>query len=162
MDYCRSRGWREDPVDVDELRMLVKQIGNVDVGINWHFSFAKRHKDISFWWAKRGEAKRASGLNRSDVESFYTELERATEGVKVENIWNCDEKGFQANGGVIRRRVLVASEQKEPKISGDKSREMVIILECANPLGRALNPLLIHEGVEKDGEWIRRNPCKAQ
>lgn len=30
--YCRRRGWRAEPVDVDELRTLAKQIGNVEVG----------------------------------------------------------------------------------------------------------------------------------
>jgi hypothetical protein len=160
--YCRRRGWRAEPVDVDELRALVKRICNADVGVNWHLSFAKRHKDIKFRWAKRGEAKRASGLNQYNVDSFYKELKVALEDVEVENIWNCDEKGFQANGGVLRRRVICASEQKEPKIMGDESRKMVTILECVNPKGDSVSPLLIHEGAEKDGDWVRRNPCGAQ
>ena len=159
--YCRSRGWRRDPVDVAELQALVKQISGKDVGINWHLTFAKRHPGIKFRWAKRGEAKRASGLNRDNVKSFFTELKKAMDNIKVENIWNCDEKGLQVNGGVLRRRVLAPSEQKEAKISSNESRKMVTILECTNPVGVAIRPLIIHEGAEKDGEWVRNNPCSA-
>jgi hypothetical protein len=89
-------------------------------------------------------------------------LAKASQTVVPDNIWNCDEKGFQANGGVVRRRVIVGNDQKDPKITGDESRKMVTVLECVNARGVAIAPLIIHEGAEKDGEWIANNPCKAE
>lgn len=100
---------------------MAGSICNQQAGKNWIYSFEVRHPDLSLRWANRGESKRASGLNRTNVNSFFEELAKASEGVLPDNIWNCDEKGLQANGGVMRWRVIVGSDQKDPKMIGDES-----------------------------------------
>jgi len=160
--YCKNRGWRGEAVGQDELRNLAGQICGKTPARKWVHAFAGRNPGIGWKWAQQGEAKRGNGLSKANVESFFKELKIASEGVNYEDIWNVDEKGFQANGGVLRQRVLVADEQKEPKIMGDESRKMVTILECTSATGSLISPLVIHEGAEKDGEWVRCNPCNAQ
>jgi hypothetical protein len=160
--FCKNRGWRGEPVDLTELRTLASEICKQDVGENWIYAFYKRHPGLRRRWAKAGESKRANGLNRTNVKSFFEALAEAREGVNPDCIWNVDEKGLQENGGCIRRRVIVGSDQRDPKITADESRKMVTILECVSATGAAIRPLVIHEGVEKDGEWIRLNPCQAQ
>ncbi|KIM22032.1 hypothetical protein M408DRAFT_324190, partial [Serendipita vermifera MAFF 305830] len=157
--FCQARGWRGEPVDLVELRQLAKELCGHKVGDKWHLSFMKRHPEIKRRWAKGGESKRANALNRYNTASFYAELQKAREGIGSKCIWNCDEKGILENGGAIRRRVVVGSDQKDPKVTADESRKMVTIIECVSAAGAAIGPLVIHEGAEKDGEWIRANPC---
>jgi hypothetical protein len=118
-----------------------------------------RHPELRRCWAKQGESKRADALSKSNTDSFFELLAEAKKGIDPDCIWNCDEKGIVENGGSFRRRVIVGSDQKDPKITGDESRKMVTILECISAVGHVIPPLVIHQGAEKDGEWIRSNPC---
>jgi hypothetical protein len=160
--YCQSKGWRGEPLGVADIREVASKICGEKVGVNWVYGFTKRHPELRMRWAKAGESKRASGLNRVNVESFYECLAKAREGVDADCIWNCDEKGLVENGGTVRTRVIVGSDQRDPKVTADESRKMVTIIECVNAVGGAISPLVIHEGAEKDAEWIRSNPCGAQ
>jgi hypothetical protein len=165
VQYLQARGWRNEPVDLVELHSLAQKLRadpTIPIGKNWYYSFLSRHPGLKRRWAKKGEAKRASGLNRSNKDSFFTQLAIAREGVDPDCIWNCDEKGIIENGGTSRRRVLVGSDQTDPKITGDESRKMVTVIECVSAVGGVIAPLIIHEGAEKDAEWIRSNPCGAQ
>jgi hypothetical protein len=165
VQYLQARGWRNEPVDLDELRSLAQKLRadpTIPVGKNWYYAFLSRHPDLRRRWGKKGEAKRASGLNRANVKSFFAQLAEAREGVDPDCIWNCDEKGIVENGGTCRRRVVVGSDQMDPKITGDESRKMVTVIECVSATGGVIAPLIIHEGAEKDAEWIRSNPCGAQ
>jgi hypothetical protein len=127
-------------------------------------SFRKRHPELAFKWAKRGEAKRGKAVTRNNVQSFYDNLERILNenDIHRDDIYNMDEKGLQENGGCLRKRVCVAAEMDEAKIHGDESKKMVTVLECASAGGFMLKPLLIHQGAGIDGSWVDCNPCKAQ
>lgn len=151
-------------MDRDELWEAAEIIINGSVGKNWPNSFRKRHPELAFRWAKRGEAKRGKAVTRNNVQSFYDNLERICQenNIHRDDIYNMDEKGLQENGGCLRKRVLVAAEQTEPKIHSNESRKMVTILECASAGGFVIKPLLIHEGVKIDGSWVDSNPCRAQ
>jgi hypothetical protein len=159
--WCQNRGWRGEPVGLLDLNAMVEEIAKQKVGNSWIRRFLERNPEVRPRWAKRGESKQASGLNRFNVKSFFEALAKAREGVDPDCIWNCDEKGIMENGGTIRRRVVVASDQKDPKITADESRKMVTILECVSAVGASTRPLVIHEGAEKDAEWVRFNPCGA-
>jgi helix-turn-helix, Psq domain len=159
--FCEARGWRGEPVDLAELRVLAEEISGRKPGERWPYAFMSRHPELRRRWAKQGESKRANALNKSNTDSFFELLAEAREGVDPDCIWNCDEKGIVENGGCIRRRVIVGSDQKDPKVTADESRKMVTVLECVSAAGHAISPLVIHPGAEKDGEWIRSNPCGA-
>ena len=49
---------------------------------------------------------------------------------------------------------MVGSNQTNPKITADESRKTVTILECVSAAGATIGPLVIHEGAEKDAEWV--------
>ncbi|CCA74483.1 related to transposase [Serendipita indica DSM 11827] len=159
---CKIRGYRGDPVGQDELRDLAAKICGTKPNVKWVYAFAGRNPGMSFKWAQRGESKRGNGLTKAAVASFFQDLKECTKDVTPENTWNCDEKGFQANGGLLRRRVLVAQDQKDVKIMGDESRKMVTILKCVSAAGGSISPFIIHEGAAIDLEWIRCNPCGAE
>jgi hypothetical protein len=159
--WCQNMGWRGEPVGLMDLRAMVADIAKQPVGLSWVGRFIERNPELKTRWAKRGESKRASGLNRFNKQSFFEALAKAREGVDPDCIWNCDEKGIMENGGSFRRRVVVGSDQRDPKVTGDESRKMVTILECVSAVGASIPPLVIHEGAEKDGEWVRFNPCRA-
>jgi Tc5 transposase DNA-binding domain len=160
--YCQNMGWRGEPVGLADIRAMVKEITQQYVGLNWVERFVDRHPELRTRWAKKGESKRGKALNRFNKESYFTALAKAREGIDSDCIWNCDEKGIVENGGAMRRRVVVGSNQTDPKITADESRKTVTILECVSAAGAAIGPLVIHEGAEKDAEWVRSNPCGAQ
>lgn len=147
-----------------ELCEAAASLSGKPIGHDWHQRFAKRHPDIKFWWAKRGEAKWGSGLNQSNVNSFYQQLRDVydTGDVHEDDVYNLDEKGLQEAGGTLWRWVLVSTWQVEPTIDVGESQKMVTVLECIGASGQAPTPLVIHEGAKKDGEWVRSNPCGAQ
>jgi len=159
--FCRNRGLRGEPVDIAELRLLAERVCGREPGHKWPYAFMDRNTGIRRRWAKQGESKRANALNKSNTDSFFEALAEVVKGIDPDCIWNCDEKGIVESGGTIRRRVVVGSDQKDPKITADESRKMVTILECVSAAGAVIPPLLIHPGAEKDGEWIRSNPCGA-
>lgn len=160
--FCKNRGWRNEPVDIGELRLMAEELCGVKPGDKWPYAFLDRHLELKRRWAGSGESKRASGLNRTNTTSFFELLEEARQGVEPENIWNCDEKGIVESGGMIQRRVIVGSSQKDPKVTADESRKMVTILECVSATGQVIGLLVIHKGGEKDAEWIRQNTCGAK
>jgi hypothetical protein len=95
--YCQNKGWRGEPLGMQDIRDVASKICSKKVGINWVYSFLEHHPWLKTWWAKAGESKRASGLNRVNVQSFYEALAKAREGVDPDCIWNCDEKGLVEN-----------------------------------------------------------------
>jgi hypothetical protein len=162
-NYCKLRGYRGVPLGKQEIIKLATELCGRKVGTNWIYGFQRRHPELKFRWAQRGEAKRASGLNRTNVDAYFKDLEHimATENILPKDIYNLDEKGLEQSGGDLRLRVLVDHAQREPKLHGEEGRQMATILKCISAGGFAIPPLLIHPGTEKDGEWIRDNPCNA-
>lgn len=159
--YCEAKGWRGEGVGLAEIRVLATELSGIEPGENWPYAFFKRHNTLKRRWAMPGESKRANALNRTNTKSFFDMLAEAKEGVDPDCIWNCDKKGIVLGGGSVRRRVIVGSDQKDPKITSDENRKMVTVLECVSATGAVISPLVIHQGAEKDGEWIRSNPCGA-
>lgn len=162
--FIKMRGWRGEGMDLDDVWGLASEICGHPVEIKWPYNFHQHHPELAFRWAKRGEAKRASGANKTNVDSFFDVLQQALEDPDLHpaDIWNVDEKGITMDGGVLQQHVLVDSDQAEPKLYGDENRKMVTIIECISATGGLIPPLIIHEGAEKDGEWVRNNPCGAE
>lgn len=141
--YCQNKGWRNDPLSIEALREAASIICGEPVGRDWHLQFERRHPEIRIRNAKPGESKRGKG------------------NIQPYNIYNMDEKGLQECGGTVRRRVVVDAKQKDPKFDANEARKMITVVECISADGVAIAPLLIHQGAEKDGEWVRSNPCRA-
>lgn len=163
-EYCRQKGWRGEPLTIQEIRHAANQISGATVGENWVYNFRKRNPSISPRTTQKAESKRSQGLNPEAVSSFYEELQRVIKEYDIYpcDIWNADEKGVFMGGGEIKFRTLVASEMKQAFSTGDENRKMVTVLECIRSNGESIPPLLIHEGAAPDGEWIRLNPINAR
>lgn len=156
VQYIKSKGWRGEPLDNKHIVDVANAISGKEMGTRWIYNFKSRHIDLKSRWAKPGEAKRASGLNRVTRDSFFAALgELQTEDIHPECIWNCDEKGFQMNGGHYRRRLVVDSSQQGPKYTAQDDRRNVTILECINAAGNNISPFLIHPGAAPDLEWVK-------
>jgi hypothetical protein len=151
------------PLGKQEITWLAGDICRHKIGKNWIYGFKRRHSKLKFRWARHGEAKRTSGLNHYNVDSYFKDLEHilATHNILPKDIYNLDEKGLEQSGGDLRMRVMVDQAQQEPKLHGEEGRQMATVLECVSAGGFAIPPLLIHPGTEKDREWIRDNPCNA-
>ena len=162
--YCKIRGYRGVPLEQHEVVAAATGICGKKLGKNWIYAFERRHPELKTRWAKRGEAKRASGLNSANVKGYFEDLKAVleTEDILPKDIYNMDEKGLEQSGGSLRRRVVVDRAQKEPKIHGEEGRQICTILECISAGGFAIPPLLIHTGAEKDAEWLASNPCDAR
>jgi Tc5 transposase DNA-binding domain len=162
--YCKIRGYRGVPLEQHEVVAAASEICGKELGKNWIYAFERRHPDLKTRWAKRGETKRASGLNSANVKGYFEDLKEVlqTEDILPKDIYNMDEKGLEQSGGSLRRRVVVDRAQKEPKIHGEEGRQICTILECISAGGFAIPPLLIHTGAEKDAEWLASNPCDAR
>jgi hypothetical protein len=161
--YIRLRGWRGEPVTMQEAVNLAAKISGKDIGMGWINRFMARNPEVNRRWTKKGESKRAQGLNAMSVESFFKELKEQMENNEIRgfDIWNADEKGVFL-GGEIRFRAIVDETQKQAFATGDENRKMVTVLECIRSNGEKIPPLLIHEGAAPDGEWIKHNPCGAR
>lgn len=111
-----------------------------------------------------GELKWANVMNDANVTLYYDELAEAitSENIQYQDIWNLNEKGLTMDSGVLHQCIAMGVDQLELQIPGDECRKMVTALECISAAGLYLLPLIIHEGAEKDDEWIRNNPCGAE
>jgi hypothetical protein len=163
-EYCRQKGWRGEPLKLEEIRKLASEISGTHVGLNWVYKFKNRNPSIASRTTQKAESKCSKALNPEAVKSFYDELERVFREYDIHpsDIWNADEKGVFLGGGEIKFRTLVAAEMHQAFSTGDENRKMVTVIECIRSNGESISPLLIHEGLAPDGEWIRDNPDGVQ
>ncbi|CAG8674785.1 10374_t:CDS:1 [Acaulospora colombiana] len=165
VQYIKYRGWRGDPVGLQETRELAGKItGQGTPGEGWVYRFMKRNPDIRGKWAKKGESKRAQAVKEAVALEYFEILKEQIETYDIHpsDIYNADEKGIFMGGGSIRFRALVDVGQKQAFSTGDENRKMITVLECICVNGTTTPPLLIHEGTGHDLEWARHNPCQAR
>ncbi|KIM20721.1 hypothetical protein M408DRAFT_81549, partial [Serendipita vermifera MAFF 305830] len=104
--YCQNRGWRHEPVDLEELRQLAQQLCGDKPGKKWHIGFFNCHPEIKRRWAKAGESKRANGLNRANTKDPKI---TADESRKMVTILEC----VNAIGYAIGPLVIHAGKEKD-------------------------------------------------
>ncbi|CAG8708831.1 12013_t:CDS:1 [Acaulospora colombiana] len=163
--YIQYRGWRGDPVTSLEARELAARIGNCDLPAEgWFYRFLRRGQNLRMGWARKGEGKRAQAMKRVTTSDYFDLLQEQIEKYDIHpsDIYNADEKGIFMGGGDIRFRAVVDANQKQAFCTGDENRKMVTVLECIGARGDSIRPLLIHEGIDVDGEWVRKNCCNAE
>jgi Tc5 transposase DNA-binding domain len=163
-DYCRVRGWRSQPLTIASIRKTASDICGHTVGKNWIYEFQKRHPELHMRTSKKHESKRARGLNKTAVDSFYGILEEVARDFDIHpyDRYNIDEIGKQAGAGDLRRRVIVDADQKEAGVTANEDRSMVTVLKCIQSNGDRMTPHIIHASAVEDLEWTRDNPLKAR
>jgi hypothetical protein len=133
------------------------------VGASWVDRFKARHKDLKVKWTSTLEKCRATNVNPTLVGEFYDILEEVIHKYNIppENLYNMDEKGIQLGIG-SKVAAFVDRDQRNLYSVEDGNRELVTIIETVSADGFALKPSVIYEGVRRDLEWGRNNPCGAR
>ena len=82
-------------------------------------------------------------------------------GILPENLYNMDEKGLQLGIGA-RATAMIDRDQKTAYSVEDGNRELVTVIETICVDGSILHPSVIFQGVRRNSEWGRNNPCNAR
>ena len=72
-----------------------------------------------------------------------------------------DEKGIQLGIGA-RVTAMIDWDQKIVYSIEDGNRELVTVIECICADGTILHPSMIFQGLRRNAEWGRDNPCNAR
>ena len=161
--WIKVMGKRGLPMTPHLVRDRVADLIGKPVGESWVDRFKKRHPDLKIKWTTSLEKCRAECLNPTLVNEFYDLLEEVicTYNITPENIYNMDEKGVQLGVGK-KVAAFVDRDQKDLYSVEDGNRELVTIIEAISADGVALPPSIIFQGVKRDVEWGRNNPCNAR
>lgn len=163
VEWIKEKGRRNIPVQIANITDYVQVIIGVEVSDAWVRKFRARHPELKSGWATGLEKCRAGALNKPTVQHFYETLRVLIDeySIKPENMYNMDEKGVRLGIGG-RVKVLVDRDQKSIQQLEDGWREMVTIIECICADGTVLAPSMVYQGVRRDLEWGRDNPCAAR
>lgn len=162
-EWIRVRGLRGVPLSLSVLGSYVSHIVGQDVGTSWPRRYLVRHPELQTKMTTSLEACRAKALNETSVNAYFDLLQSVIRGynVKVENIWNMDEKGIQL--GIGRRfSALIDRDQKTVHSVESGSRDLVTIIEAVCADGKALRPSVIFQGIRRDLRWGEDNPAEAR
>ena len=78
---------------------------------------------------------------------------RTLYGVKNDNIYNMDEKGF-LQGVIAKLRVIISKEEVNQLITQPGNREWTSLIECISMTGRKLRSWIIFKGVMLQRVWL--------
>ncbi|KAI4455461.1 madf domain transcription factor [Holotrichia oblita] len=116
-------------------------------GVDWCIAFEKRWKqEISRRVAQNLPKNRALAGTHDVMLDFHNKIKELTEKYdltnKPQNIFNCDETGFQTDAGT--QKVLCKRGTRNPtKLVGSVSKGMYTVLMCCNAVGEFL-PMFIN------------------
>jgi hypothetical protein len=138
-------------------------ISGNQVGESWPKRFCKRHPDLKMKKTVGLEKARAKALNQHAVNGFFDMLTDVVGEFNIlpENLYNMDEKGIQLGIGA-RITAMIDRDQKTVYSIEDGNRELVTVIEAICADGSILHPSVIFQGVRRNSEWGRNNPCNAR
>ena len=117
------------------------------LGPDWVTRFLERHPEYKKRRQQPLSVARKDSYDLETIQIYFQRLRKACEdyGIQEEDIWNMDESGFRVRCGiahmVITRHVCKKLYMKDPGC-----RDFVTSVECINPQGRVIPPLLILRG----------------
>jgi Tc5 transposase DNA-binding domain len=163
VEWIKVQGRRGVPITHTTLAQYAREIANAPVGKTWSKRFLRRHPDLKVKMTVALEKARAKALNRTAVNGFYDMLEKLIEEYNIlpGNIYNMDEKGIQLGIGA-RVAALIDHDQKLAYSIEDGNRELVTIIETVCADGSTIHPSAIFQGVRRNSNWGRNNPCNAR
>lgn len=163
VEWIKVMGRRGIPLTATTLREHASDIAGYEIGESWIERFKKRHPDLKVKWTQTLEKSRAASVNPRLVNEFYDLLGEVLEQYSIppENIYNMDEKGIQLGVGKSMA-AFVDRGQKEVYSVEDGNRELVTVIETVSADGFSLQPSVIYQGLRRNLEWGRNNPCKAR
>ena len=116
-------------------------------GAHWVQRFMRRHPDLKACRDRPIDQKRWIAEDIEVLKRWFREIHALIErlDLRPDQIFNCDEKGFQM--GATKGRMVVCHRPRPgaTSIMSDNS-EWVSILECISAAGLCLQPLVIMKG----------------
>jgi len=138
-------------------------ISGKQIGASWPKRFRKRHPDLKMKKTVGLEKARAKALNETTVKEFFDMIVDVIKEYNIlpENIYNMDEKGIQLGIGA-RITAMIDRDQQTVYSLEDGNRELVTVIETICADGSILHPSVIFQGLRRNPEWGRNNPCNAR
>lgn len=144
------------PIDYEELRVLANSLAKENavvpglfepIGRNWIGRFIARHPQLKSRKEQHLEIERVAASNPNIITSWFKAVEDILNDPQIEpeNIWNADEIGARHNHH--QSEYAVFNRKEGPSVSIISSRtSWTSVIECVNAQGRAIKPLVIHQG----------------
>jgi hypothetical protein len=163
VEWIKVMGRRGIPMTAAIITDYVADIVGHTVGESWVKRFKTRHPELKVKWSSTLEKCRAASLNPTLVNEYFNLLEDTikTHNIPAENIYNMDEKGIQLGIGQ-KVKAFVDRDQKDVYSVEDGNRELITMMECVGADGWPMHPSAIYQGMRRDLEWGRNNPCNAR
>ena len=125
------------------------------VSESWIANFKRRNPQVR---TKRGvtlDIQRSQNLTEVAIQGWYDNLSLVVRRkyIKRQHTWNVDEVG-NAFGIVSNQRVIGSADTDSTIIQTAREREWVTAIECINPQGCALTPLVIFKGKHVQSQWF--------
>lgn len=137
-----------------------QQAGNI--WFNW---FLKRNPELSQRKSEGLSLARAYGVNREDVNDFFTLLAQVYEdndlGHHPDQIFNMDETGIQINNKP--GKVIASKGAKDVyTLTSCEKGENVTVIACCNAQGNFMPPVLIYKGTYSKPQFSEGLPPGSQ
>ena len=134
---------------MNNLRLKTPFKGGIP-GREWFGGFMKRYRDVVLRKPEASSALRLKAMNESIVSDYFviklnsTLNELQLTDIKPDNIWNCDETGFQFQ----HMPTMVCARKGSKVVPGRtvQSRESVSVLVCGNAAGVKMPPMIVVKG----------------
>lgn len=161
--WVKVQGRRGIPMTYAGVAQCAGAISGQQIGESWPKRFLKRHPDLKMKKTTGLEKARANALNQFAVNKFFDMLTDVIKEYNIlpENLYNMDEKGVQLGIGA-KITAMIDCDQKTVYSIEDGNRELVTIIEAICADGAILHPSVIFQGVRRNSEWGRNNPCNAR
>ena len=161
--WIKIQGHRGVPMTYTSVAHAAGEISGKEVGEVWPKQFLKHHPDLKMKKTMGLEKARAKALNQFAVNEYFDILADVIKEYDIlpENIYNMDEKGIQLGIGA-KITAMIDQDQKVVYSIEDGNRELVTVIECICADGSVLHPSVIFQGVRRNSEWGRNNPCNAR
>lgn len=161
--WIKIQGRRGIPLTYSSVAQCAGAISGQQVGKQWPKRFCKRHPDLKLKKTTGLEKARAKALNEFAVSKFFAILAEVIKeyGILPGNLYNMDEKGIQLGIGA-KIAAMVDRDQQTVYSIEDGNRELVTVIEAICADGSAIHPSVIFQGLRRNSEWGRNNPCNAR
>jgi hypothetical protein len=133
------------------------QTSTAVLGINWAYSFVKRHPQLRTRYNRRITYQRARQEDPKVIIPWFQTVHAAIQehGIHEDDIWNFDETGF-AMGLCSTSKVITAAERSEkPRRVIQGNREWVTIIETVSSKGVHIPPVIILKATNQQAAWYQ-------
>lgn len=135
-------------------------------GVDWCIAFEKRWKnEISRRVAQNLPRNRALAGAAEIMDNFYSILMRLYDECQLhnrpQNIFNCDETGFQTDAG--SQKVICRRGSRNPvKVVGSTTKATYTVLMCCSATGDYLPMFINYKGLHLYTNWCTNGPENAR